>query len=76
MADFRGAMPMGLSTIITMLVYVAVPLSSGFLYFTQVLFWINVVFSLLCCFGVVLYMYATHDFIDKGSWLTNIRLTS
>jgi hypothetical protein len=67
---------MGLATIITMLVYVAVPLSSGFLYFTQVLFWIDVVFSLLSCFGVPLYMYAPPDFVDKGSWLTNIRLTS
>jgi hypothetical protein len=76
MPNFSGTMPMGLATIITMLVYVAVPLSSGFLYFTQVLFWIDVVFSLLSCFGVLLYMYATPDFIDKGSWLTNIRLTS
>jgi tellurite resistance protein TehA-like permease len=75
-SDFRGAMPMGLATIITMLVYVAIPLSSGFLYFTQVLFWIDVVFSLLSCFGVPLYMYAPQDFIDKGSWLINIRLTS
>jgi hypothetical protein len=52
----RGAMPMGLATIITMLVYVAVPLSPGFLYLTQVLFWIDVVFSLMTCFGVPLYM--------------------
>ena len=50
-------MPMGLATIITMLIYVAVPLWPGFLYFTQVLFWIDVVFSLLTCFGVPLYMY-------------------
>ena len=56
-ANERGAIPMGLATIITMLVYIAVPLSSGFLYFTQVLFWIDVVLSLLSCFGVPLYMY-------------------
>jgi hypothetical protein len=56
-ADFRGAMPMGLATIITMLIYVAVPVAPGFLYFTQVLFWIDMVFSLLTCFGVPLYMY-------------------
>lgn len=48
---------MGLATIIIMLVYVAVPLSHGFLYFTQVLFWIDVVLSLLSCFGIPLYMY-------------------
>jgi tellurite resistance protein TehA-like permease len=57
LSDCRGAIPMGLATIITMLVYVAVPISSGFLYFTQVLFWIDVVLSLLTCFGVPLFMY-------------------
>lgn len=56
-AKVRGAVPMGLATIITMLVYVAVPLSKGFLYFVQVLFWIDVVLSLLTCFGVPLFMY-------------------
>lgn len=55
----RGAMPMGLATIVTMLVYVAVPLSPGFLYFTQVLFWIDAVFSFMTCFGVPLYMSLT-----------------
>ena len=50
---------MGLATIVTMLVYVAVPLSKGFLYFTEVLFWIDVVFALLSCFGVPLFMYSS-----------------
>lgn len=53
---------MGLATIITMLIYVAVPLSPGFLYFTQVLFWIDVVFSLMTCFGVPLYMYPPQSY--------------
>ena len=47
---------MGLATIVTMLVYVAVPLSPGFLCFTEVLFWIDVAFSLLSCFGVPMFM--------------------
>jgi glycopeptide antibiotics resistance protein len=54
---------MGLATIITMMVYVAVPLSSGLLYFTQVLFWIDVVMSLLTSCGVPLFMYSL-DFGD------------
>ena len=49
---------MGLATIVTMLVYVAVPLSDGFLYFAEVLFWIDVAFSLLSCFGIPLFMYS------------------
>jgi len=48
---------MGLATIITMLVYVAVPLSTGFLYLAQILFWIDVVLSLFTCIGVPLLMY-------------------
>jgi tellurite resistance protein TehA-like permease len=48
---------MGLATIITMLVYVAVPLSEGFTYLAQVLFWIDAVLSLLSCFAVPLYMF-------------------
>ena len=58
---------MGLATIITMLVYVAVPLSPGFLYLTQVLFWIDVVFSLMTCFGVPLYMSS-----PSGSFYINL----
>jgi len=54
---YLGAMPMGLATIVTMIVYIAVPLSNGFLIFAQVLFWIDVVISLLTCFGVTLFMY-------------------
>jgi len=50
---------MGLATIITMLIYVAAPLSPGFVYFVQVLFWIDVVLSLLSCFAVPLFMYIT-----------------
>ena len=53
-----GTMPMGLATIVTMLVFVAVPLSQSFLYFTEVLYWIDVAFSLLSCFGVPLFMYS------------------
>jgi hypothetical protein len=49
---------MGMATIITMLVYVAVPISEGFLQFVQVLFWINVVLSVLSAFGVPLLMYS------------------
>ena len=67
-----GAIPMGLATIITMLVYVAVPLSNGFLYYAQVLFWIDVVLSLLTCFGVPLFMIMAHEqSIDKltAVWL-------
>ena len=51
-------MPMGLATIVTMLVYVAVPLSDGFLYFTECLFWIDVAFALLSCLGIPLFMYS------------------
>jgi tellurite resistance protein TehA-like permease len=40
-----------------MIVDVGVPVSRGFIVFAQVLFWIDVVLSLLTCFGVPLYMY-------------------
>jgi hypothetical protein len=49
---------MGLGTIITMLIYVAVPLSDGFVYFVQVLFWIDVVIAILCCFAIPMLMYS------------------
>jgi tellurite resistance protein TehA-like permease len=52
---------MGLATIITMMVYVAVPLSPGLLYFTSVLFWIDVALSLLVCCGVPLFMIMVHE---------------
>jgi len=50
---------MGLATIITMIIYVAVPLSEGFVYLAQVLFWIDVLLSSMTCFGVPLYMYSS-----------------
>ena len=53
---FRGTMPTGLATIVTVLIHVAVPLSEGFLYFTQILFWITVGLSLLSCIGIPLLM--------------------
>ena len=55
--DYRGTIPMGLATIITMLIYVAAPLSPGFVDLVQVLFWVDVVISLLSCFAVPLFMY-------------------
>jgi tellurite resistance protein TehA-like permease len=51
---------MGLATIVSMLAFVAAPLSSGWLVFTQVLFWIDVAISLLTCFGVPLFMYSSY----------------
>jgi tellurite resistance protein TehA-like permease len=60
----RGAMPMGLGTIITMLIYVAVPLSDGFVYFVQVLFWIDVVIAILCCFAIPMLMYIPRPSAD------------
>lgn len=67
---------MGLATIVTMLVYVAVPLSPGFLYFTEVLFWVDVAFSLLSCFGVPMFMYNAAECLISGSSPTNSPLTS
>jgi tellurite resistance protein TehA-like permease len=61
-ADRRGAMPMGLGTIITMLIYVAVPLSDGFVYFVQVLFWIDVAIAILCCLAIPMLMYPLPPF--------------
>lgn len=52
----RGAIPTGLATIVTVLVHVAVPLSKGFLYFTQTLFWITVGLSLLSSIGIPVLM--------------------
>jgi len=69
---FLGAVPIGFGTIITMLVYVAAPLSRGLLYFTQVLFWIDVVLAMLTCLGVPLFMIMVHEqSIDKltAVWL-------
>ena len=57
--DSRGAVPMGLETITIMLIYVSAPLSSEFVRFVQVLFWTDVVLSLLCCFAIPLFMYIT-----------------
>jgi hypothetical protein len=48
---------MGLGTIITMLIYVAAPLSDGFVYFVQVLFWIDVAIAILCCLSIPMLMY-------------------
>jgi tellurite resistance protein TehA-like permease len=70
-SDYRGSVPMGLATIINMMVYVAVPLSPELFYFTQVLFWIDVVMSLLTCCGVPLFMYPSCKTVDPGSWSTN-----
>jgi tellurite resistance protein TehA-like permease len=58
----RGAIPMGLATIITMIIYVAVPYSHSFVALAESLFWIDVVLSLLSCFGVPLYMYSIVSF--------------
>src|SRR5271156_3146708 len=54
---YLGTVPIGLSTIVVMIIYVGVPLSNGFLIFAQVLFWIDVVLSLVTCIGVTLFMY-------------------
>jgi hypothetical protein len=71
-----GTIPMGLATIVTMLVYVAVPLSSGFLYFTEVLFWIDVALALLSSFGVPLFMYSPRMSLISGSFRMNNQSTS
>jgi len=66
---------MGLATIITMLIYVAVPLSHGFVYLAQVLFWIDVVLALFSCFGVPLFMYLVLFYpLTLGLWRTSILL--
>jgi hypothetical protein len=50
----RGTFPMGLSTIVGMLSYVAVPKwGVPMLLFTEILFWINAALSFLICFGVL-----------------------
>jgi len=49
---------MGLSTIVSMLCYVAVPKwGTPMMVFTEVIFWINVAIALLICFSVVTLMY-------------------
>src|SRR5271156_1643847 len=75
---YLGAMPMGLATIVTMIVYIAVPLSHGFLIFAQVLFWIDVVISLVTCFGVTLFMYPSSfdECLISGLLFTNSLSTS
>jgi hypothetical protein len=50
---------MGLSTIISMLCYVAVPKwGNAMLIFTEILFWINLAIAFLICFSVVTLMFA------------------
>lgn len=49
---------MGLSTIVSMLCYVAVPVwGNAMLVFTEIIFWINAVIALLICFSILLLMY-------------------
>lgn len=56
--DPRGTFPMGLTTIVSMLCYVAVPKwGDPLLLFTEIIFWINTVLSFLVCFGVLTLMY-------------------
>ena len=53
----RGTFPMGLTTIVSMLCYVAIPKwGDPMLLFTEILFWINTALSFLICFGVLTLM--------------------
>jgi hypothetical protein len=54
----RGTFPMGLTTIVSMLCYVAIPKwGDPMLLFTEILFWINTALSFLICFGVLTLMF-------------------
>jgi tellurite resistance protein TehA-like permease len=51
--DISASFSIGLSTIIIMLSYVAVPKwGQPLLIFAEVLFWINAVISIITCFGI------------------------
>jgi hypothetical protein len=49
---------MGLSTIVIMLSYIAVPKwGEPMMIFTEALFWLNAVIALIICFGILALMY-------------------
>ena len=56
-ANDRAAFSLGLSTIVSMLCYVAVPVwGDPMLIFTEIVFWINAVIALLICLSILLLM--------------------
>lgn len=58
---FLGTLPMGLATIISMIVYVCVPVwGTAWVYLAWTLWWIDVVISLLTCYGLPFILFVYH----------------
>ncbi|KAE9377020.1 C4-dicarboxylate transporter/malic acid transport protein-like protein [Stipitochalara longipes BDJ] len=73
---FIGTFPMGLATIINMIVFVCVPAwGYGFVQLAWGLWWIDVVISLACCFYmpfVIMYVHTNQLSTMTAAWLLPI----